>query len=165
MKYPRLIGLMNRIAGLISGGLILFIGILSVIEVVMRLVYKPTIWTMDISQYTLIWSIFLGSAYSLQEKGHVAVDFFREFVKKRSERIARALAVLGFVLSAAVIVVLLICGVRMSQQAVAFNKLTASMTQIPQVYLTAAIIVGALLMLITALCIIADLLGGGDNYL
>jgi TRAP-type C4-dicarboxylate transport system permease small subunit len=79
MKYPQSVSRLNRALGIASGGLIFVVGILSVFEIIMRGVFnRPTAWSLDICQYILIWSIFLGTAYSLQENGHVAVDFVRE---------------------------------------------------------------------------------------
>ena len=157
---------LNNLAGIVSGGLVFVIGIISTYEVIMRGFFDmPSIWSLDVSQYLLIWSLFLGTAYSLQEKGHVAVDFVRDYLKKKSAFLSRFMAVLGLLVCILVIAVLLWNGVNMSRQAIAFNKLTASMIQIPVVYLTSAIILGSFLMLVTAICILADLLGGGDKYL
>lgn len=44
-------------------------------SVVMRYFFKkPPIWVVQTCEYALLWSVFLGAAWLLREKGHVAVD-------------------------------------------------------------------------------------------
>ena len=167
MRYPQTLARFNKIMGVISGALILIIGLLSVIEIILRGIFsRPTFWSLDVSQYTLIWAIFLGSAYSFQEKGHVAVDFIREALGKRfSVTMWRTLTIIGYFLSVVVIAVFLWNGIEMSRQAIELRRLTIANVQIPIIYLYSAMVVGSVIMLATVCCIILDVLGKGEKYL
>jgi C4-dicarboxylate transporter DctQ subunit len=153
--------------GIISGLLILIIGALSVMEGIVRSVFaSPTSWSMDISLYMLIWAIFLGTSYSFQEKGHVAVDFIRERIGQVWDVKARkAMAVTGYLLALVYIVVLAGDSVLMIKDALELNKLTLANVQIPIVLLYAAMLVGSVMMFVTVICIISDLISGGQKYL
>lgn len=56
--------------------LIIAFSVLSVCySVVMRYFFKkPPIWVVQTCEYALLWSVFLGAAWLLREKGHVVVD-------------------------------------------------------------------------------------------
>lgn len=95
MRYPKCWLLINNAIAIISGALILLIGCIAVMESIIRGFFaRPTLWSMDISLYLLIWALFLGSAYSFQEKGHVAVDLIREKCSKKTRRI---LSIIGYI--------------------------------------------------------------------
>jgi TRAP-type mannitol/chloroaromatic compound transport system permease small subunit len=48
-------------------------------EVVMRYVFnRPTLWVFDVSYFITSIIVMLGTAYTLQMKGHVSVDVFYE---------------------------------------------------------------------------------------
>jgi len=166
MKYPDLLFHFNKVMGVLSGALILIIGLLSVMEVIMRGVFSsPTFWSMDVSRYVLIWAIFLGTSYSYQEKGHVAVDFIRDAIGRRwSEKARRAMSLMGHFLSLLVIAVLLWTSVEMSIVAVELKRLTIANVQVPIILLYSAIVVGSAILLLTVAFAVIDLLGGGEKY-
>ena len=90
MKYPAFFRKLNGGLAFFCGCLIFLTGIFSVIEAIMRgLFSSPTIWTLNVSCYLLIWAIFLGSPYAFQTHGHVAVDLLRDAIDKiaHSEKI------------------------------------------------------------------------------
>jgi C4-dicarboxylate transporter DctQ subunit len=157
----------NLVLAIISGILVTIIGFLAVFEAVMRgLFNSPTSWGSDVSQYLLIWAIFLGTSYSLQEKGHVAVDFIRDAVANAGWlKVRYVLAIIGYLFCLVVIIVLLWQGYDTWIRAIAVNKLTTANLQIPIAYLYTAIVFGSICMLTTAFCIIIDLIGGGKKYL
>jgi TRAP-type C4-dicarboxylate transport system permease small subunit len=49
--------------------------------------------------------------------------------------------------------------------AIKLEKLTIGTVQIPIVYLYAAMMAGSVFMLVTVVCIILDVIGGGEKYL
>jgi len=148
----------------VSGAFILLIGVISVFESIMRAFFsRPTSWSMDISLYLLIWAIFLGSAYSFQEKGHVAVDLIREMCGSKNTR--RIMSLVSYAFCILFIIVLVFNGTNMIINAVRLKQLTLANIQIPIVYLYLAILIGSLLMLLTVIFIILDLINGGEKYL
>jgi len=167
LKYPKIFRKINNAAGWISGGLVFVVALLAVFEIIMRGVFnRPTGWTMDVSTYLLLWTIFTGVAYSLQSKGQVAVDMVRSALSKHHKKLAlKIIAILCHLAGVVVAGVFLMNGIEMTKTALKYDKLTTSAVQIPQVYLTISIVLGSALLLVTLVFIILDVLGGGEEYL
>ena len=167
MKYPKFMRVVNRTLAIIAGAMICTFGILAVVEVIARTFFSsPTVWSVDISSYLLIWAVFLGSSYAFQEKGHVGVDMIRDIVEKRFGKLPRrVMAIVGYAISLAVVIALLRAGLILARTAIDFNQLTLAFVQIPAIYLYAAIVVGSVAMAVTVIFVILDLFSKGDYYL
>ena len=61
------------------------VAIVVVIEVIVRPLGKSQMWTEETAMYTTIVAAFFMFAYTLQEKGHVRVDFISAHLSKRSD--------------------------------------------------------------------------------
>lgn len=62
-------------AGVISGVLIVLVMIEISTDVVLRYLFnRPIPWTIEFTQYSMIFMLYLGTARVLRDKGHVAVD-------------------------------------------------------------------------------------------
>lgn len=69
--------------GVLSGLFILITAILVAFEVVMRyVVQRPTEWTFDLTLFLIIYSTYLGSAFTMREGKHVRVEFLIERLAK-----------------------------------------------------------------------------------
>lgn len=167
MKYPKTLTSFNNAMGILSGGLVLIMSFLQVMEGILRTVLsKPTSWSMDLSIYLLVGVIFLGSSYAFQEKGHVKVDFVINTIgRKSSKTIHKGVAEAGYVLSLIYLTVFLINSIKMALSAVKYNQLTLANFQIPVVYLYVIMGVGAMIMIITVCYIIMDIVCDGKKYL
>lgn len=168
MTFPVFVKKLNRVIAIICGCMVVIISILTVFEAVARAVFNsPTSWSLNFCTWLLIWFAFLGSAYSFQEHGHVGVDMFKDFLDKHTKtRLPRRImAVSGYCVSIVFIGVLLYGGIQLSRRAVSLHQMTATVTPIPMVVLTSAMVAGCLLMILTLVCIILDLLGKGTDYL
>jgi C4-dicarboxylate transporter, DctQ subunit len=167
MKYPRFLGRFNQVIGTFAGALIVIMGLLATMEGILRgLFSSPTFWSLDVSQYLLIWTIFLSTAYAFQEKAHVSVDLVKDFVGQRwGTGAKRVLIVVGYVLALVFILVLTWDSADLILTAIKLEKLTIGTVQIPIVYLYTAMMAGCLFMLVTVICIILDVIGGGEKYL
>ena len=167
MKYPTFFRRINNVAGIISGLLVFIVALLAVFEIIMRGVFnRPTGWTMDVSTYLLLWTIFTGVAYSLQAKGQVAVDMVRSSLRKREKFLAmKIIAILCHLAGVVVAFVFLKDGIDLTTTALRYNKLTTSAVQIPQVYLTISIVLGSFLLLVTLIFIIMDVFSGSEEFL
>lgn len=167
MKYPQFLERFNRILGNIAGGLIIVIALFSALEGILRGIFSsPTTWTLNISQYILIWAVFLGTAYAFQEKNHVVVDFVREAAGRRwGFGIQKILAILSYLIALVFVVVILWNSIELLVDALKLNILTLGTIQIPASYLYMAMLVGSLAMLITIVCIVLDLFSGSKKYL
>ena len=81
------------------------------LEVVMRYFFhKPQIWVVEISEYVLVWSTFLGAAWVLKEEGHIQVDIVYQNL---SNRVRAWLGVFSTVLGVFVSLVFIIFGTRL----------------------------------------------------
>jgi TRAP-type C4-dicarboxylate transport system permease small subunit len=158
---------LNHVAAVISGIIIFIISLLCFFETIARnFCSRPTSWTLDISTYLLIWAFFLGSAAALQEKSHVAVDFFKGIIVSYFGKMwGRVLSIIGYVCSLIYILVLLGGTVYLIIDALEVNKLTLAVVQIPVVYLYLAMLLGSILMVIVVVSIIIDLIQKHDQYL
>jgi TRAP-type C4-dicarboxylate transport system permease small subunit len=167
MKYPSFLERFNQVTGILAGALIVIMGLLATMEGILRWLFSsPTSWSLDVSQYFLIWTIFLGTAYAFQEKSHVSVDLVKDFVGQRwGTGAKRVLIVIGYVLALVFILVLAWDSADLIFTAIKLEKLTIGTVQIPIVYLYAAMMAGSVFMLVTVVCIILDVIGGGEKYL
>jgi C4-dicarboxylate transporter DctQ subunit len=54
-------------------------------EICMRFFFnKPLMWSMEVTEYCLIWMTFLGTAWVLRKEGHVMVDVIVTRIPKTS---------------------------------------------------------------------------------
>ena len=167
MKYPAFWRkLINGIA-FVSANLVLAIALLSVFETVRRYILQnPTHWTLDVSRYALIWSMFLGSSYAFQEHGHVCVDMLKNVLDKTGSKIPRkVMSVIGYLMAFLFIASILYGGYVMIQRSVKYNRITSAAMPIPQMYLELAVIVGCALMMITLIFIILDIFANSETYI
>lgn len=166
MRFPTFVRKINGFFAVVSGTLIATMALFAFIEVVLRNVFSaPTIWTTNVSQYMLLWALMLGSAYALQTKGHVSVDFIRvAFARRFGIKYARMVAVPCYCFCLVYIAVLFWKTYDLFLQAMTLGKLTLGMIQIPVVYLYGGILVGCVLMGITVIFILLDLFTGSNEF-
>lgn len=167
MKFPQLLRRFNAAVALLSGVIILIIGILTTMEGIARGLFNaPTTWSLNVAQYLLIWAIFLGSAYAFQEKTHVAVDFIREGVGNRWGRGAqRMLSLCSYAFAFVYVVIMAWNSIDMLKLAIKYDKLTLGIVQIPIIWLYLAMLIGSLTMIATIFFIILDLIGKRETYI
>lgn len=83
-------------------GVVLFVAsMITFYDVVMRYVFKnPTIWALELSQYSLLLATFLGGAYALEQKSYVSVDIFTQRlpakVQEKLETVSGVVTILTF---------------------------------------------------------------------
>jgi len=156
----------NRAFAIVSGILVSIIALLSALESILRWFGSPTTWILDVSVYMLIWATFLGSSYTFQEGGHIAVDFVRESLGKRlGQGIHRLLSVAAYLCTLIFLVILGWCSFGFFKMAVITGKLTFAYIQIPIAWLYLAMIIGSAAMILTIIFIIGDLISGSKKYL
>ncbi len=79
--------------------ILIFIVITVTMEIVSRYFFgKPSIWTYEVTEYTLLWLTFLGTAWTLKEDGHVIVDLVPNALKPKPRNILFiAVSILGII--------------------------------------------------------------------
>lgn len=76
----------------IAAVLIVLIALAIIFEVVMRYFFnKPTIWTVEVSRFALVYITFLGAAWVLKEDGHVKIDMLLNRISPRSQALLNAI--------------------------------------------------------------------------
>ena len=81
--YDRLIDALALLAALSIGCMCVWVSY----EVVMRYLFtRPTIWTVDLSEYTLLWSTFLAAPWVLKREGHVTIDLLVNVLNQAMRR-------------------------------------------------------------------------------
>jgi C4-dicarboxylate transporter, DctQ subunit len=83
----KLIMRVNGVLALGMGLIILVVDLLVAGDTIARYAFNsPTIWVFEITSYCLIYIVFLSAAYTLQEGGHVRVDFVLMNLPKKAQR-------------------------------------------------------------------------------
>ncbi len=108
-KIARVIDRIEIILAIVAGGLIVFIGLAICYEVFMRyFLDSPTIWTVEVSRFTLVYITFLGAAWVLKIDGHVRIDIV---LNRLNPRINALVNVIHSIISAIVCLVVVWYGV------------------------------------------------------
>lgn len=166
MRFPAIVTKINNFFAVVSGIAIAIMSLFAFTEVVLRNFFSaPTIWTTNVSQYMLLWAIFLVSASTFEHKGHVSVDFIRvTFARKFGVKYARMVAIPCYCFCLVHIAILGWKSTELFFQSIELNRLTLGMVQIPTIFLYAGMIFGCVLMGITVVFIILDLLSGSNKF-
>lgn len=62
-------------AAYLGGAVTLFAAVITTYDVFMRcFLHNPTSWALELSQYALLFSTFIGAAYTLREDAYIRVD-------------------------------------------------------------------------------------------
>jgi C4-dicarboxylate transporter DctQ subunit len=80
--FDRLIDKMAALAGVI----LVFITAAVCYTIGMRYLFtKTTIWIMPITEYALLWIVFLGTTWLLRERGHITTDILYVHLNERAK--------------------------------------------------------------------------------
>ena len=139
---------------LLAGALVVLACAVVFYEVAARYLFgAPTTWSIDIASYLLLWATFLGSAYTLREGGHVAVDLL---VVRLGAEHRRRLGLLIHGATALFVVLVVWQGAIACEQAYRFGEVTMSSLRFPLYIPLLALPVGGCVLLMQALLLLAD---------
>jgi TRAP-type C4-dicarboxylate transport system permease small subunit len=110
---------------------------------------SPLIWGEEISRYTMIWGTMIGVALAYRAGHHVAIGVFADALPRRA---APALRLLAHLLTLATAIILVHTGWTLTAM---LGSLEAPSSGIRMVWVYAAIPVGAALLAIEALRLLA----------
>jgi len=80
--FDRLLDVMAALAGII----LVFITAAVCYTIGMRFLFtKTTIWIMPITEYALLWIVFLGTTWLLREKGHITTDVIYTHLNEKTK--------------------------------------------------------------------------------
>ena len=137
----------NFICTSLAGFILLFITISIFIDVFLRYVFRsPSIWITEVSTYLFLYTIFLATAYTLQEGIHIKVTFL---IYKLSDKTKRFFNLLTSIFAMAFCFVLLWQTSLMTWSAFKEKWTSPTMLSAPMAYIYIVMVVGSLLLLIT----------------
>jgi TRAP-type C4-dicarboxylate transport system permease small subunit len=140
-------------------GIILFVGVclLVLLGAVTRTIGMPLIWAVDLAQLLFAWAAVLGADVALKRWQHIEIDIL---VRAFPMGLRRALGVAWLVVMAAFLAALVWLGTDLT-----LLNLERELGDTPLSYglVTAAIPVGALLMLVTVLTRLGRGLAGHES--
>ena len=119
--------------------LLVFVGALA------RSVGFPLIWSIDVAQAAFVWACVIGADIALDRGAHIEIDIF---IRRVPAAVRRVLAVAWWIAIALFLATLVWYGVQLTRLNV---ERPMGDTDISYAWVTAAIPVGALLMLATTL--------------
>jgi TRAP-type C4-dicarboxylate transport system permease small subunit len=74
-------------AGL-AGGILVLITAAVCYTIGMRFLFRQTtIWIIPMTEYALLWIVFLGTTWLLREKGHITTDILYTHLNEKNKRI------------------------------------------------------------------------------
>lgn len=93
--FDRVLNLMFYIASGIS--LVIFFSVCT--ELFMRnFLNRPQIWSVEVTEYSMLYITFLGAAWLLREEGHVSLDVVDVLVKPRTRALLNsATSIIGLI--------------------------------------------------------------------
>lgn len=143
----------NSFLGFVSGLLFLIIGLLVTWSVVTRNFFaNPHTWAMEIARYLLIWAIFTGVSYTMQEKEHISVEILTDMLLRKGRiRERKVLQFIGYILSLVYTATIFATSYKSLTIATKLKKLTTGFIQVKASYLYLAVMIGTTLMGLTIL--------------
>jgi TRAP-type C4-dicarboxylate transport system permease small subunit len=81
--FDKLIGIMAALAGII----LVFICAAVCYTIGMRFLFtKTTIWIIPVTEYALLWIVFLATTWLLREGGHITTDLIYTHLNEKTKR-------------------------------------------------------------------------------
>ena len=171
MKYPELLRKLNRALAICAGFIALVVGIMLVVQVILRYVFKsPTSWITDYCAYAVCVMLFIAGGNTYQIHGHVGVDLLRNFIDKKTNRalkrlLVRILAIVGWLQTLFFLGAMCYVSFIMAMRAQQYHRLTDASAPIPQMWIYLIIGFGLVMMVITVICILLTLFTDDEEYM
>ena len=147
LKYAETIFEFVISAFLFMSGVLLTLIMLAVCtDVVMRYLFnRPIFWVAELSEYSLLYITFLGTAWLLKQGGHVKIDLFTSrLAPKKRERLAIVSGMIGIFIS----VVFTYYGFKVTWDLFVRGVFNPTLLEFPKGPLIAVIPIGFFLLLI-----------------
>lgn len=112
-------------------------------EVLLRWIGSPTTWSVAIAQLLFIWIIFLGANQALRKNGHIGIDILTRLLPVKLQYYIQLVM---FILIAFFLAIIAFFGFKLTTEN---TSRLISGTAISYSYVTMAVPVGCLLMLVT----------------
>ncbi len=124
--------------------ILVFIVVIVLMEIISRTFFnQPSLWSYEVTEYTLLWLTFLGTAWTLKEDGHVIVDLVPNALKPRPRNI---LFIVVSILGVMVCLVYTVYGIRVVADLLERGRVMSSVLKPPAYILFIIIPLGNLLL-------------------
>jgi len=131
----------------VIGILILVMSLLAFTQVLSRYVFEfPLPWIEELTRYLMVWMVLIGAALGVAKKAHLGVEIMEFLLSPGKQRILNAI-IMGLIMILGL--VLFIVSSLFTLDQIDISQLSPAM-QIPMASVTAAMVVGTLLMVIQA---------------
>ena len=144
----------NTFLGYCAGFGIFVMGLILAYEVVMRGVFKsPTTWVMNSAIYMFMWTMLIGSSYTLMLGKHVKIDLiFDRFPRK----VQLVLDVITSAMAAYFCYIVSTQAWKMIQTSLKPNKMTDDMMHIPVWWIQLPLLIGFAMLAVQFVVIILE---------
>jgi len=141
------LGKLNTWCATVAGVILLFVTLSIFTDVILRYFFgRPSIWITEVSSYLLLYIIFLGTAYALQQGSHIRVTFMQGRLSRRGRRIVDLMT---SIFSAFFTAVLLWQSCIMTWSAYTEKWTSPTMLNAPYAAIHVSMVIGSFLLLLT----------------
>ena len=162
----RVLDTLARTEDALSKALLAGCSFLVFVAAISRAFGAPILWAIDVAMLLFIWCAFLGANKALRNRQHIIIDIVVRYFPQRAQR---ALLIGHWVIIAVFLAALVVLGTQLTLLNV---QRPMGDTEISYAWVTSAVPVGALLMLVTAVSQLVEFwrdpnlaFGGGDSPL
>ncbi|EIP99521.1 TRAP-type mannitol/chloroaromatic compound transport system, small permease component [Opitutaceae bacterium TAV1] len=148
-KYVRAVNAINRVVGYFSMYLlVLMLGILTWSVFTNGILNSPSIWVMEMAQFTMAAYYLLGAGFSMQQGAHVRMDFLYERWNKRRRSVVDSLTSVFLIFY---LVILVVGGWQSSAYALEYGQRNHTVWRPYMAPIKIIMTLGMLLMLLQAI--------------
>jgi TRAP-type C4-dicarboxylate transport system permease small subunit len=162
----RMLDALARLEDALSKAFLAGCSLLVFFAAITRAFGAPVIWAIDVAMLLFIWCAFFGADKALRNRQHIIIDIV---VRALPQRVQRILLIAHWTIMVAFLAALVVLGTQLTLLNV---QRPMGDTEISYAWVTSAVPVGALLMLITAATQLVAFwrdpklaFGGGDSPL
>ena len=160
------LGTLARVEDALSKACLAGCAALVFVAAITRAFGAPVIWAIDVAMLLFIWCAFFGANKALRNRQHIIIDIV---VRYFPQKVQRALLIAHWTIIAAFLGALVVLGTQLTLLNV---ERPMGDTEISYAFVTSAVPIGSLLMLVTALGQLLDFVrdpklrfGAGDSPL
>lgn len=129
-----------------AGVLVTFLMVGVSVDVFMRyFLNRPIFWMIEITQYAMVFILFLGAAWLLRQDGHVVMDVLTTRLGQKSRNLAN---VITSILGAIVCLIITWYGVKVNWDYIQIDYIYSATLEIPAFLLQAVVPLGTFLLFI-----------------
>ena len=162
----RVLAALARTEDVLSKAFLAGCSLLVFVAAITRAFGAPVLWAIDVAMLMFIWCAFFGANKALRNRQHIIIDIVVRYFPQRWQRV---LLIAHWTVMVLFLAALVILGTQLTLLNV---QRPMGDTEISYAYVTSAVPVGSLLMMITALAQLVEFwrdpnlaFGGGDSPL